>query len=608
MAYTLVGVALQTEPPPNAPADGGDFGFIGLAALVLGFVFLIRLINRVSGGNARGNTPRASAVGSGAAVEGELVDYAAREAERRQRAAERAERKAERLARRYGQPLLPAGPSVALREVGPRAREMDDDPMALAAELRDLAPSRALIPTVDPLAGLPPKERATVAERQLPPTAQINMHDLRLNSIPILFDGAVWYVLDLLASMHWRICGASRSGKGNVLQLIALLAAWLGPDRAWVWILDPKDGLDYRAFAPQLRHTRLYADVYELDADDEYVLIGGNRIPVFDGDLESGYGAAVKELRRRNRLIGDAGARNHIEYERRTGQRLPVLIVVADEVSEIDDDQRACLETLARTGAAAGVVLIVATQYPTAAYLPSQVQANCLNSLVFQFGSSKYTEVAMGLARGEKPVFDPAGIKQRGVAILRNDGGEEHLGRVPFVSDEAREQLIAALLHRYARTQPSAVANGPDMLSQRHPVNASDLDYVPLDRALQQAAAVANAADDEAVPETAQADDPVARQQMLKLLRRLLTTFPETKAWDDRQWNVAVELAYALLGGRELSGRELGMVAYPTNKHGGGGTYSAQAAKIAKEVQPVVDQVLLFVNGSGQLAGLSSVE
>lgn len=297
----------------------------------------------------------------------------------------------------------------------------------------------------------------------LPPVVEWPREEARLDHLPIFFDGSRWHALNATTSRHVVICGASRSGKGNLLQLLAFTVLAQGPDRASVWVLDAKGGLDYAALLP-LEHARVYADVPA----------GANP---FTGALSAGYRAALEELARRNQLLVNAGARNHLEYKRRVGRALPLLIIIADEVAELNDEQQRGLATLARMGAAAGIVVWAATQYPTAASLPTQIQSNALDRIVFQFPSPRYTVVALGLAPGERPTYEPAAIGQRGVAILRQDGRDVALGRVPYLSDEVREAALAELYGRYGRVSapvPPAVpaSSGTDTspVTERVPV------------------------------------------------------------------------------------------------------------------------------------------
>jgi hypothetical protein len=271
----------------------------------------------------------------------------------------------------------------------------------------------------------------------LPASVPWPLDQAQLNRLPVLFDGERWLTLDATASRHGVICGASRSGKGNLLQLMALTVLTKGPERAEVWVLDPKGGLDYQPLR-HLAHARVFADV----------VAGENP---FDGDLSAGYQAALDELGRRNQLLLAAEARNHHEYRERTGKTLPILVLICDEVAELSGPQQRVLATLARMSAAAGMVIWAATQYPTVESLPAQVQANALDRIVFQFPSPRYTTVALGLAPGERPKWEPSAIGERGVAILRQDGRDVAIGRVHHLTEPTYRAILRALRSRYPR-------------------------------------------------------------------------------------------------------------------------------------------------------------
>jgi len=347
-----------------------------------------------------------------------------------------------------------------------------------AAEPRLAAPARSETPPERAALSARPPERAASAPRpsERPPAAETTalaaqpgeaeqtrarvaalparvdwpLADARLDRLPVLYDGEHWHALDATASRHGVICGASRSGKGNLLQLLALAVLAQGPERAAVWALDPKGGLDYAALLP-LAHAQVYADVADGPSP-------------FDGDLSAGYRAALRELSRRNRLLLAAGARNHHEYRMRTGLPLPILVLICDEVAELSGIQQRALATLARMAAAAGIVVWAATQYPTVESLPSQVQANALDRLVFQFPSPRYTAVALGLAPGERPVYTPSAIGQRGVAILRQDGRDVCVGRVPLLDDRERTRVVQSLASQYPRAGREARPAAPAAL------------------------------------------------------------------------------------------------------------------------------------------------
>ena len=93
--------------------------------------------------------------------------------------------------------------------------------------------------------------------------------------------------------------------------------------------------------------------------------------------------AAVRaECARRYVALREAGARTLEEYEQRTGERLPYVTVLIDEIADLtcDDDRGrrerflASAMELARKGRAAGVGLVMATQRPSVDVLPSSLR------------------------------------------------------------------------------------------------------------------------------------------------------------------------------------------------------------------------------------------
>lgn len=92
--------------------------------------------------------------------------------------------------------------------------------------------------------------------------------------------------------------------------------------------------------------------------------------------------ALVAEVQRRYRLLLAAGARSVEEYQQRTGDSLPYLVTVIDELADMtaDSDRRraaawtgAAME-IGRKGRAAGVALVMATQRPSADVIPSSLR------------------------------------------------------------------------------------------------------------------------------------------------------------------------------------------------------------------------------------------
>lgn len=307
------------------------------------------------------------------------------------------------------------------------------------AKQRIIESTATAVVDADPAAPMKQKPVHTSPMKQHALPGVMNAEINGEGDIPVLFDGEQWYYLSLVGEQHWGVFGASGGGKGNLLQLIALEALMRGPDACQVWVLDCKSGLDY-GFARHVRHGRLYSE-----AEND------------DGSLTEGYTAATQEMRRREGILKAVDARNVGEY---TGNEpMPTLLLICDEVAELDNEQRRMLSTLARMGRAAGIVLCVATQYPTVEALPSQVQSNLINRVVFRLASAQYTPVALRLAPGETPRYEPAHIKEPGIAVLRGASVERDVqGRVPFLDNTTRDRAVAVLKARWPRGGVSGVS------------------------------------------------------------------------------------------------------------------------------------------------------
>jgi hypothetical protein len=376
-------------------------------------------------------------------------------------------------------------------------------------------------PAVEP--PLDARRATELAIAGLPPTLPITTH-ATLDSIRVLYSGKRWATLSLRTTdlWGWAICGATRSGKGNVLQLIALSALGLGPEAVEVWVLDPKGGLDY-GFCTRLAHTRLYTD----------------GLSTADGSLTQGYEAAFAEMHRRQNILSTADARNIKEYHAKGNDPLPYLVLIADEIANIDSAQRQLLTKLACMSAASGIVLLAATQYPTADVLPTQVQTNLHNRLVFRLPSSRYTDVALGLGRGERNSYDPSAISGPGIAILRRSG-QEVVGRVPELTDDLRQELITSLRERWPR-----------------------------------------AAQSDRQPAVEVGEDP-----LLDSLMAALGVPATTVQWTDRHLLIATWIAQ----NPKISNREIARRLFPTNT-GGGGEAAVKAKQLRQEVESLLKSV-----------------
>lgn len=295
---------------------------------------------------------------------------------------------------------------------------------------------------------LEPRELTRTMIERLPRSAYLRHVMPTQDAIPFLSDGQTYESVSLLAGKHIGIFGASQNGKGNLEQLLALSALQLGPAQATVWILDPKSGVDYKDIAFYTKHGRLYADV-----------------PNVDGSLDDGFTAVIEEMHDRySKFQGmRPTARNLREYNSRAAVPLPAMLVIIDEVKMLNQPQREKLDKLAQMAAASGITLLIATTYPTANHLSSLVQANLKVRIVFGFATTKYTEVALGLDRGEDHLYEPGAISEPGVAIVRYEGGREVLGRVPHLTDSVLHEMTSVVQRQYPRLPDAGAPLGMEV-------------------------------------------------------------------------------------------------------------------------------------------------
>jgi DNA segregation ATPase FtsK/SpoIIIE, S-DNA-T family len=187
---------------------------------------------------------------------------------------------------------------------------------------------------------------------------------------------------DLVKLQHLLVAGATGAGKS--VGLNAMLAAILmknTPDDVRLLMIDPK--------------------VVELAAFDG---IPHLLVPVIT-ELPEAISAlrwAVSEMERRYQLFAEVGARNLGAYNAREGvSPLPRIVVVVDEFGDLmlaDDKQKrveASLARLAQKARAAGMHIVLATQYPTTDVITGLIKAN-LSRIAFRVASSTESQVILG--------------------------------------------------------------------------------------------------------------------------------------------------------------------------------------------------------------------
>ncbi|MGC5617489.1 FtsK/SpoIIIE domain-containing protein [Georgenia sp. Z1491] len=209
--------------------------------------------------------------------------------------------------------------------------------------------------------------------------------------------------VDLVAEgPHALLAGATGAGKSEALTswLVALAATCSPTDLAMV-LVDYKGG---SAFAPLAPLPHVSAVLTDLD-------------PAATVRALTSLGA---ELRRRERVLADAGAKDLGELYARGGS-LPRLLVVVDEFRALADDHPQLLADLVRLaaqGRSLGLHLVLATQRPSGIVGPD-VRANITVRLCLRVLEAADSRDVVGTARAAELPAVP------GRAVLRTDAARE---------------------------------------------------------------------------------------------------------------------------------------------------------------------------------------
>jgi hypothetical protein len=197
--------------------------------------------------------------------------------------------------------------------------------------------------------------------------------------------GAVWR--SLLDTSHILVGGESRSGKSTWLNsmLAALLNTYSADDVNLV-IIDPK-GVEFTAYAGIPHLATSIAEESKQSGEVTDWLMG--------------------EMSRRRRLFAGCFARNLVSYNSRVRERLPLIVTVIDEVTDIalQCGLRSRFYTnlirLASKAGSFGIVLVLATQNPKAEVLNTLIRGNLSTRIAFRVATPGHSRTILGTKGAE---------------------------------------------------------------------------------------------------------------------------------------------------------------------------------------------------------------
>jgi hypothetical protein len=263
------------------------------------------------------------------------------------------------------------------------------------------------------------------------------------------------------SSVHGLIAGDTGSGKSNLLRvLIYGLARRYAPSELELYLLDFKEGVEFREFAPSAGDPTFlpHASVVSVNSDRAF----GVEVLEHLARVAAERYAALPE-----------SARNIAALRARDPDLpFPRVLLVIDEFQVLfsrpdllADRAAAALAKLASQGRAAGVHFLLATQSISDVAAGTQAAAG-LDPVY------KNSRLRIGLRLGEEESRTllritntaAAEIRERGVAIVNHDEGAEQgnvLTRVAFISDEqALHERREAVSRAIGAARPARVYNG----------------------------------------------------------------------------------------------------------------------------------------------------
>ncbi len=254
---------------------------------------------------------------------------------------------------------------------------------------------------------------------------------------------------DLAKMPHLLIAGATGSGKSVCLNsLIAGLLFHNSPDQLRLLMIDPKM-VELTTFngVPHLLHPV----VTEMDK------VGGT------------LKWALKEMHRRYKLFGEAGARNLARYNEMQLEKLdghapisdnqkplPYIVFIIDELADLMmvspaevEDSISRLAALAR---ATGIHLVLATQRPSVDVITGVIKANFPARIAFAVSSQVDSRTIIDQGGAEK-------LLGRGdMLYLASDGSKAMRVQGTYLSDREIERLVEFWSHNAQHT-PEQIAS-----------------------------------------------------------------------------------------------------------------------------------------------------
>jgi S-DNA-T family DNA segregation ATPase FtsK/SpoIIIE len=319
------------------------------------------------------------------------------------------------------------GPVVSLYEFEPAAGvkvskivNLSDD---LARNTSSTSARVAVIPGKNTVGiEIPNEKREGVFLREIISNERFKSRDLKL---PIALGksiSGVPIIGDLTSMPHLLIAGTTGSGKSVCVNtIITSLLYKLSPKLCKLILIDPK--------------------MLELSA---YEGIPHLLSPVITDAKKatSALGWTVKEMNNRYKLMSKVGVRNIDGYNEKHKLKMPYIVVVVDEMSDLmlvaGKEIENYIQKLSQMARAAGIHIIMATQRPSVDVITGTIKANFPTRVSFQVSSKIDSRTILGEQGAEQ-------LLGKGDMLFMSSANRIIRIHGPYVSEKEIEKISSVL-------------------------------------------------------------------------------------------------------------------------------------------------------------------
>ena len=319
------------------------------------------------------------------------------------------------------------GPVVSLYEFEPAAGvkvskivNLSDD---LARNTSSTSARVAVIPGKNTVGiEIPNEKREGVFLREIISNERFKSRDLKL---PIALGksiSGVPIIGDLTSMPHLLIAGTTGSGKSVCINtIITSLLYKLSPELCKLILIDPK--------------------MLELSA---YEGIPHLLSPVITDAKKatSALGWTVKEMNNRYKLMSKVGVRNIDGYNEKHKLKMPYIVVVVDEMSDLmlvaGKEIENYIQKLSQMARAAGIHIIMATQRPSVDVITGTIKANFPTRVSFQVSSKIDSRTILGEQGAEQ-------LLGKGDMLFMSSANRIIRIHGPYVSEKEIEKISSVL-------------------------------------------------------------------------------------------------------------------------------------------------------------------